>query len=326
VKLLVVDVGNTSTAVGLWTNGRVSNVRHIDGKLEGLEGLVPLEGLDVLGERGRREEREGREGSGHSPASKFDHSIVRLFDYSLDGLAYVSVVPSRDAKWRKSAKKFGLKFHQLSYQDLPLVSNVSSPRVPCDSRVPRVSTPSTKNASATTSVHCSLSTVHCPLPPPLSLDYPKPETIGADRLADAAGAVSRYGAPVLVMDFGTALTAAIVTDDGVWRGGVIAPGFPLMRDYLFERTAKLPRMELGRGQAPKIGRSTEEAMRFGALVGYRGMVREIATTLRKNFKQDFKLVATGGFARWALRGLDLPFVIDPTLTLYGAGLLCARHF
>ena len=270
MKLLVVDVGNTSTAVGLWTNGRVSNVRHIDGKIEGLEGIVGQG-------RERRQGREGREAAG------LERREGLLRDVSgLDGLAYVSVVPSRDAKWRKSAKKFGLKFHQLSYKDLP---------------------------------HASL-----------SLDYPRPETIGADRLADAAGAVSRYGAPVLVMDFGTALTAAIVTDDGVWRGGVIAPGFPLMRDYLFERTAKLPRMALGRGRAPKIGRSTEEAMRFGALVGYRGMVREIATTLRNNFKQDFKLVATGGFARWALKGLDLPFVIDPTLTLYGAGLLCAKHF
>ena len=281
MKLLVIDVGNTSTAVGLWTNGRVSHVRHIDGKIAGLDELA---------------------------SGKFDHSTIRLFDHSLGGLAYVSVVPSRDAKWRKSAARFGLKFHQLTYKDLPSVSESSK-----------------KKASATTLLPSSFFPLPSP-PPPLSLDYPHPETIGADRLADAAGAVSRYGAPVLVMDFGTALTAAIVTDDGVWRGGVIAPGFPLMRDYLFERTAKLPRMELGRGQAPKIGRSTEEAMRFGALVGYRGMVREIATTLRRNFKQNFKLVATGGFARWALRGLDLPFVIDPTLTLYGAGLLCSKKF
>ncbi len=128
----------------------------------------------------------------------------------------------------------------------------------------------------------------------------------------------------MVMDFGTALTAAVVTADRVWRGGVIAPGFPLMRDYLFERTAKLPRMELGTGKAPKIGRSTEEAMRFGALVGYRGMVREIVAELKRNFKTDFRLVATGGFAKWALKSLDLPFVIDPTLTLYGAGLLAAE--
>lgn len=260
MKLLVVDVGNTSTAAGLWTDGRVSNVVHVDGKVEGLEDLG-------VGEWGM--------GNGGG----------------LDGLAYVSVVPERDAKWRKSAKRHGLRFHQLTYRDLP-----------------RRSTSKGVAKSAT---------------PPLVIYYPRPETIGADRLADAAGAVSRYGAPVLVMDFGTALTAAIVTSDRVWRGGVIAPGFPLMRDYLFERTAKLPRMELGRGQAPKIGRSTEEAMRFGAIVGYRGMVREIVATLRKNFCEDFRLVATGGFARWALKDLDLPFVVDPTLTLYGTGLVCA---
>ena len=137
------------------------------------------------------------------------------------------------------------------------------------------------------------------------------------------------------MDFGTALTAAVVTKDRVWRGGVIAPGFPLMRDYLFERTAKLPRMKIpafakataGKSPSvPKIGRSTEEAMLFGALVGYRGMVREIVAELRKNFRCDFKLVATGGFAKWVLRDLDLPFTIDPTLTLYGAGLICSKSF
>ena len=265
MKLLVVDVGNTSTAVGLWTDGRVSRVVHVDGAVEGIEDL-----------------RKQEEGRGASIVS--DDKAMR----SLDGLAYVSVVPPRDAKWRESARKFNLPFHQLSYLDFPI------PRSPF------------------------------PVPPSLTISYPRPETIGADRLADAAGAVSRYGAPVLVMDFGTALTAAVVTADRVWRGGVIAPGFPLMRDYLFERTAKLPRMALGRGRAPKIGRSTEEAMRFGTLVGYRGMVREIVATLRRNFREDFKLVATGGFARWALKDLDLPFVIDPTLTLYGAGLVCAR--
>jgi len=207
-------------------------------------------------------------------------------------VAYVSVVPSFDTRWRRSAKKFGLPFHQLSYKDFQL----SKPSIL--SKPPKLSS--------------------------LSLDYPEPETIGADRLADAAGAVSRYGAPVLVMDFGTALTAAVVTKDRVWRGGVIAPGFPLMRDYLYERTAKLPRMRIGSGHAPKIGRSTEEAMRFGALVGYRGMVREIVSELKRNFRTDFRLVATGGFAKWVLKDLDLPFVIDPTLTIYGAGLIASE--
>jgi len=207
----------------------------------------------------------------------------------LDGVAYVSVVPKADRAHKAHFRELGLKVHQVSYKDF--------------------------TSRSTFSVSHSL-----------TLDYPKPETIGADRLADAAGAVSRYGAPVLVMDFGTALTAAVVTGDCVWRGGVIAPGFPLMRDYLFERTAKLPRMKLGSGKAPRIGRSTEEAMRFGALVGSRGMVREIVAELQRNFKVEFRLVATGGYAKWALENLSLPFVIDPTLTLYGAGLICSKAF
>ena len=258
MRLLVVDVGNTSTAVGLWSDGRVSNVSHCDG---GFDEAAERVG-EILTQRHR-----GTEGVG--------------------GVAYVSVVPKADAKWRRFAQRRGLSFFQVSHRQF----------------------------ARKTSLRLRASVLK-----PV-LDYPKPETIGADRLADAAGAVSRYGAPVLVMDFGTALTAAVVTKDRVWRGGVIAPGFPLMRDYLFERTAKLPRMRVGSGKAPKIGRSTEEAMLFGALVGYRGMVREIVAELRKNFKCDFRLVATGGFAKWVLRDLDLPFTIDPTLTLYGAGLL-----
>ena len=84
-------------------------------------------------------------------------------------------------------------------------------------------------------------------------------------------------------------------------------------------------MRLGSGRAPRIGRSTAEAMRFGAIVGYRGMVREIVAELRRNFRCDFRLIATGGFAKWALSDLDLPFTVDPTLTLYGAGLICAQR-
>ena len=249
MKLIVVDVGNTSTAVGLWSNGRVTRVSHCDGGFA--EASERVKELCAGGVRG------------------------------LAGVAYLSVVPKVDARWQRHARVLGLPFVRITHHAL--------------------------SASRT-----------------LMLDYPRPETIGADRLADAAAAVSSYGAPVIVCDFGTAFTAAAVTADRVWRGGVIAPGFPLMRDYLFERTAKLPRMELG-GPCPKIGRSTEEAMRFGALVGYRGMVREIVTTLARNFRTDFKLIATGGFARWVLKGIGLPFVVNPTLTLQGAGLLAAAQ-
>jgi len=272
MRLVVVDVGNTSTAVGLWSDGRVSHVAHCDGGFA--EASRVVESLAKLL---------------HSSTHPLSHSPTPPLI-----LAYVSVVPKVDRAWRAFAKAHGLAFRQVTYRCFSVKKGEKIPLSNSNSK--------------------------------LQLDYPKPETIGADRLADAAGAVSRYGAPVLVMDFGTALTAAVVTSDRVWRGGVIAPGFPLMRDYLFERTAKLPRMKIGSGRVPKIGRSTEEAMRFGALVGYRGMVREIVAELKKNFKTDFRLVATGGFAKWVLKDLNLPFTIDPTLTLYGAGLIASGGF
>ena len=286
MKLIVVDVGNTSTAVGLWSDGRVSHVAHCDGGFG--EASRVVESLAKLL---------------HSSTRPLSHSSTHPLI-----LAYVSVVPKVDRAWRTFAKAHGLAFRQVTYrcfatkkgEKIPFSNSNSKLQLERGGKVPL----SNSNSK-------------------LQLDYPKPETIGADRLADAAGAVSRYGAPVLVMDFGTALTAAVVTSDRVWRGGVIAPGFPLMRDYLFERTAKLPRMKIGTGRAPKIGRSTEEAMRFGALVGYRGMVREIVAELKRNFKTDFRLVATGGFAKWVLKDLDLPFAIDPTLTLYGTGLIAS---
>ena len=270
MKLVAVDVGNTSTAVGLWSDGRVSRVSHCDG--------------------------------GFDEAKKAALALARSSGASC--VAYVSVVPKADRAWRAFAKAHGLAFRQVTYR---CFADKKGGKIPLSSSNSKLQLELGQGRG-------------------LSIDYPKPETIGADRLADAVGAVSRHGAPLIVMDFGTALTAAIVTRDCVWRGGVIAPGFPLMRDYLFERTAKLPQMKLGSGRAPKIGRSTEEAMRFGALVGYRGMVREIVAELRRNFGEDFRLVATGGFAKWVLRDLDLPFVVDPTLTLYGAGLICSREF
>ena len=249
MKLLVVDVGNTSTALGLWSDGRVLHVAHVDG-----------------------------------PAVAAQRAAGRILSFGVDAIAYASVVPKADRSWAAFAKSVSRRLVSVNYKTF-----------------------SRGFASVT-------------------LDYPKPDVIGADRLADAAGAVERYGVPIMVLDFGTALTAAVVTEDRVWRGGVIAPGLPLMRDYLFERTAKLPRMALGKGKIPKIGRTTEEAMRFGALVGARGMVREIVSELKRNFKSDFRLIATGGYAKWVLRDFDLPFLIDPTLTLAGVGLICARSF
>lgn len=151
----------------------------------------------------------------------------------------------------------------------------------------------------------------------IKISYPKPATIGADRLANACGASFRHGVPVIVADFGTALTFDIVSEKKGYIGGVIAPGLPLMTDYLADKTALLPHIQL-KGKCHPVGRSTESAMRIGAKIGYRGMVREIINYLtEKSEMKKVKLCATGGYAGWALDGLDMPFAIDYDLTLFG---------
>ena len=139
MRLVVVDVGNTSTAVGLWSDGRVSHVAHCDG--------------------------------GFTEASRIVASLIKLPHSPTPplSLAYVSVVPKVDRAWRLFAKAHNLAFRQVTYRCFATKKGEKIPFSNSNSK--------------------------------LQLDYPKPETIGADRLADAAGAVSRYGAPVLVMDF-----------------------------------------------------------------------------------------------------------------------------
>ncbi|MCC7299739.1 MAG: type III pantothenate kinase [Verrucomicrobia bacterium] len=148
------------------------------------------------------------------------------------------------------------------------------------------------------------------------ISYPKPETIGADRLANACEAAADYGAPVVVCDFGTALTFDIVKKHEGYVGGIICPGLPLMFDYLAEKTALLPHIKPVK-TTHVVGKSTEEAMRIGAHLGYLGMVKEILAQLRKELGKGTKVCATGGFAQWVFQGWEHPVPVDPQLTLKG---------
>lgn len=153
----------------------------------------------------------------------------------------------------------------------------------------------------------------------ISIDYPDRGSIGADRLANASGAAARHGAPVIVADFGTALTFDVIAEGPTYVGGVIAPGLPLMTEYLADRTALLPLIGL-KGRCGKVGRSTEGAMRIGAQIGYRGMVREIVDHLADGLgHKKVALCATGGFAKWVLRGSNMKFRVEENLTLFGLG-------
>jgi type III pantothenate kinase len=152
----------------------------------------------------------------------------------------------------------------------------------------------------------------------IAIDYPKPQSIGTDRLANAAAVASLYGWPAIIVDFGTAATFDVVSEDGSYIGGAIAPGLEAMTNYLYQRTALLPRLSL-REPHRAVGKSTGEAMRSGAIFGYRGLVREILARIKAEqfSRKAVAIVATGGYARLIASQMPEIAVIHPHLTLEG---------
>jgi type III pantothenate kinase len=158
----------------------------------------------------------------------------------------------------------------------------------------------------------------------IGIDYPRPRSIGPDRLANSIAARARFGAPVLTVDFGTAVTFDVVDPRGCYVGGIIAPGLAAMTHYLHEKTALLPRIRI-REARRVIGRSTEEAMLAGAVYGYRGLIRTLVLEVKRALGvRRLPVVATGGTARLMARGLPEISAVDPVLTLDGLRLFWWR--
>jgi type III pantothenate kinase len=152
----------------------------------------------------------------------------------------------------------------------------------------------------------------------VTIEYPKPQSIGADRLANAAAVADLYGCPSIVVDFGTAVTFDVVSARRRYIGGVIAPGLEAMTNFLFQRTALLPRLSLKEPHRA-VGKSTVEAMRSGAVFGYRGLVREILARIKAEqfSRKKVTVVATGGYAGFVAGQLPEVAVVHPHLTLEG---------
>jgi type III pantothenate kinase len=159
----------------------------------------------------------------------------------------------------------------------------------------------------------------------VGIDYPEPNSIGADRLANAVAAKFHFGAPVVVVDFGTAVTFDVVDSRGNYVGGIIAPGLAAMTDYLHEKTALLPKIKI---REPKnvVGKSTEHAMLVGAVHGYRGLIRGLLAELKRELKtKNLPVIATGGYAKLIAAKLPEISVVAPDLTLEGLRLV-QSHF
>jgi type III pantothenate kinase len=155
----------------------------------------------------------------------------------------------------------------------------------------------------------------------VGIDYPKPRSIGPDRLANAMAARQRFGAPVVVVDFGTAVTFDVVNAKGDYVGGIIAPGLAAMTDYLHEKTALLPKIKI-REIKSAIGKSTEQAMLVGAVHGYRGLVRGLIGQLKRELRaRRLPVVATGGYAKLIAAGLPEISAVATDLTVEGLRLV-----
>jgi type III pantothenate kinase len=159
----------------------------------------------------------------------------------------------------------------------------------------------------------------------VTLDLPDPSTLGADRLANIA-AMADQG-PCIVVDFGTAVTFNVVASQRRFWGGMIAPGLNALTDYLHERTALLPKIEIDPTLAdlpPAIGKSTRGAMLAGAVYGFRGMIKEILTALEFEINggtQHVQTVATGGYAELISSQIPAIDAVLPDLTLDGMRII-----
>ncbi len=160
----------------------------------------------------------------------------------------------------------------------------------------------------------------------LTILYEPASDVGADRIVDAVAAIEKYGAPCIIVDFGTATTFDVINAKGEYLGGVITPGIMISSDALFERAAKLPRVDIKRPQKV-VGSSTTTAMQSGLYHGYTalvdGVLRKIIEELGQTEKRP-RVIATGGLAALIATGSEYIEKVDDTLTLDGLRLIYER--
>ncbi|RJP73926.1 MAG: type III pantothenate kinase [Candidatus Abyssobacteria bacterium SURF_17] len=158
----------------------------------------------------------------------------------------------------------------------------------------------------------------------LSILYDNPREVGADRIVNAVAGINLYGAPLIIVDFGTATTFDAVSAKAQYLGGAIFPGITISAEALFQRTAKLPRVEL---TAPKsvIGKDTDSSIRSGLIYGYAEMVDGMVKRIRKEMEGLPKVIATGGLAAVIAKYSQEIQEVNHMLTLVGLRIIYEKN-
>ena len=154
----------------------------------------------------------------------------------------------------------------------------------------------------------------------IRIRYEDPRAVGADRVADAVAVYHLYGGPACIVDFGTATTFNALTAEGEYLGGAITAGINLAAEALFQRAAKLPRIDIQRPPSV-IGRNSVHAMQSGLLFGYVAMVEGMVTRFRAELGEDMKVIATGGLAEIVAKETPVIQHLVPWLTLDGLRII-----
>jgi len=164
----------------------------------------------------------------------------------------------------------------------------------------------------------------------LTVKYENPQQVGADRIVNAVAAFTKYGGPVIIIDFGTATTFCAVSDKCEYLGGTIAPGLKISLEALFEKTSKLPRVEI-EDPGKVICKNTQESMQSGLVYGHMGMCDYIVAKMKEELRAycktegPIKVVATGGISGMIDSGLECIDHVDKFLTLEGLEIIYEKN-
>lgn len=158
----------------------------------------------------------------------------------------------------------------------------------------------------------------------LNIRYENPKEVGADRIVNAVAAIELYGTPCIVVDFGTATTFDYIDEKGQYIGGAVAPGISISTEALYQRAAKLPRIELVKPRSV-IGKNTVASMQAGIVYGFAGQVDGIVNRIKEEYRTNPHVVATGDWAELIAAESESIQTVDARLTLLGLQLIYDRN-